>query len=109
MTGQIVLANSMASHNIKKSSRRDAGHRCSAFSQLMKQRLFQKGQAAKMYWILFISEYICQAGKFQRRLVPSTKWDGDAGQSLLAKGALARGYFCLLRALSIALSASVTP
>lgn len=80
MTGQIVLAkfNGFPQHQIE-SSRRDAGHRCSAFSQLTKQRLFQKDQAAKMYLILFIIEYICQAGKFQRSLVPSAKGNDDAG------------------------------
>lgn len=40
---------------------------------------FKKVRPAKMYLILFISEYICQAGKFQRRLVPSTKWKTTQG------------------------------
>jgi hypothetical protein len=54
------------STTLRKSSRRDAGH-CSAFSQLTKQRLFQKGQAAMMYLILFISGYICQVVKFWQK------------------------------------------
>ena len=68
MTGQIVLADSMLPTNIKKEQPQRCGSLdCSAFSQLTKQRLFQKDQAAKMYSILFNSEYICQGGKLQRR------------------------------------------
>jgi hypothetical protein len=67
------FGHSMASHNIKKSSRRDAGHRCSAFSQLTKQGLFQKSRAAKMYRILLISGYICQAAKFRQKRMQKKK------------------------------------